>query len=216
MQSVFELVPYLIHLGAMCYLICFLFRDQLLLRIFAIAGDIFYTAYFFEAASQPLWSAIVYSSLNICINLFMIGMILQDKRQLQLGDNDLRLYQSFAGMTPGDFRRLSRIGQWHSASDATVLTEEGKPLSQLYYILEGNIEVRKGERHIPVEAGVFIGEVAFLKNAAASATVVAKPGTRYIAWNHADLARTVTRHHSLQQSLSLLLSNDLAGKVARS
>jgi hypothetical protein len=142
MQTIFGLVPYLIHLGAVCYLICFLFRDQLQLRFFAIAGDALYTAYYFEAAAEPLWSAIVYSSLNICINLFMIGIILQDRRQTPLGDNDLRLYQSFTGMTPGDFRRLSRIGKWHSATDATVLTEEGKSLDRLFYVLEGDIEAK--------------------------------------------------------------------------
>jgi hypothetical protein len=183
MPSVTWLVPYLIHLGAMCYLVCFLFREQLLLRIFAICGDVFYTAYFFVAAGEPLWSALTYSSLNIVINVIMIGMIMQDRRHTPLADNDLKLYQSFTGMSPGDFRRLSRIGQWHNSKDEQTLTEEGKQLDKLYYVLEGDIEVRKGERNIPVEAGMFVGEIAFLKRVPASATVIAKPGTHYISWS---------------------------------
>lgn len=216
MTSVTWLIPYLIHLGAMCYLVCFLFREQLLLRIFAICGDIFYTAYFFVAAGEPLWSALTYSSLNIMINLFMIGMIMQDRRHMPLADNDLRLYQSFTGMSPGDFRRLSRIGRWHSNSNDQTLTEEGKPLDRLFYILEGEFEVLKGERRIPVAAGSFIGEVAFLTRVPASATVVAKSGTKYISWSHDALNKTMTRHDGLKQSLGVLLSLDLATKVARS
>jgi Cyclic nucleotide-binding domain len=216
MPSVTWLVPYLIHLGAMCYLVCFLFREQLLLRIFAICGDVFYTAYFFVAAGEPLWSALTYSSLNIVINVIMIGMIMQDRRHMPLADNDLKLYQSFKGMSPGDFRRLSRIGQWHNNKDTQILTEEGKQLDRLYYILEGDIELRKGERNIPVEAGMFVGEIAFLKCVPASATVIAKPGTHYISWSHEALNKASTRHDGLKQSLGLLLSSDLASKVARS
>jgi hypothetical protein len=41
-------VPNLIHIGALCYLVCFLFRDQLWLRIFAVLGDLVYTGFYGE------------------------------------------------------------------------------------------------------------------------------------------------------------------------
>lgn len=47
----------MVHLGAVLYLICFLFRDQVILRSFAIAGDFAYTAFYFGATDQPLWQA---------------------------------------------------------------------------------------------------------------------------------------------------------------
>jgi Cyclic nucleotide-binding domain len=210
------IVPYLIHVGAMCYLICFVFRDQLWLRIFAVLGDLVYTAFYFTAADLPLWSAIVYSTLNVMINLAMIGGILNDRRMSPLDDNDLSLYQKFQGMTPGDFRRLRKIGKWYKAEDSHVLTTEGAGLNNLYYVVTGDITVKKGERDIPVKAGLFIGEVAFLKNVPASATVTAKPGTRYIAWSHDELKKMTSRHETLKLSLGNLLSSDLAVKVANS
>jgi hypothetical protein len=76
--------------------------------------------------------------------------------------------------------------------------------------------VRKGNRTLPVEAGVFIGEIAYLKNVPVSATVIAKPGAHYISWSHDDLKTIVTRHASLKQSFSNLLSGDMAMKVAKS
>jgi Cyclic nucleotide-binding domain len=210
------LVPFLIHIGAICYLVCFLFRDQLWLRVFAVLGDLIYTAFYFTAADQPLWSAIIYSTLNVFINLVMIGFIFNDRRMTNLADNDLRLYQNFQGMTPGDFRRLCKIGTWQKAESDQILTTEGASVQQLYYVVEGELEVKKGERNIPVKAGIFIGEVAYLKNTPASATVVAKSGAQFMTWQHDDLKKIVTRHESLKQSLGHLLSTDLALKVANS
>jgi hypothetical protein len=210
------LVPYLIHLGALCYLVCFLFRDQLWLRVFAVVGDVIYTAFYFTAADVPLWSAIIYSALNVVINFVMIALILNDRRMTALADNDLRLYQQFKGMTPGDFRRLCKIGTWQKADDDHVLTTEGSTLQQLYYVVEGEVEVKKGDRKIPVKSGIFIGEVAYLKNTPASATVVAKAGAHYISWSHDELKKIVSRHESLKQSLGNLMSADLALKVANS
>jgi hypothetical protein len=206
----------LIHLGAILYLVCFLFRDQIWLRSFAILGDLVYTGYYFVAAGEPLWSAMIYSTLNMAINLFMLAMILRDRRQLPLGDNDLRLYQSFTGMTPGDFRRLTNIGSWHRAEEAVKLTEEGRGLDRLYFVLQGDLEVRKGDRLIPVADRIFIGEIAYLNRVPASATVTAKPGAHFISWAHHDLAKLTGRYETLRQSLSQLLSADMAMKVARS
>jgi hypothetical protein len=215
-QAVQWIIPWLIHIGAICYLVCFLFRDQLWLRIFAVVGDFIYTAFYFTVADVPLWSAIIYSVLNMLINLVMIGYILNDRRMTLLADNDLRLYQNFRGMTPGDFRRLCKIGNWQKAESDQTLTTEGAALQTLYYVVEGELEVKKGERLIPVKSGLFIGEVAYLKNTPASATVVAKAGAHFISWTHADLKKIVTRHESLKQSLGSLMSSDLALKVANS
>jgi Cyclic nucleotide-binding domain len=216
-SSAFEwVIPYLIHIGALCYLVCFLFRDQLWLRVFAVLGDGIYSGFYFTAADVPLWSAIAYSSLNMVINIIMIGIIVNDRRMSSLEDHDLTLFQNFTGMSPGDFRRLRKIGTWQKLDVDETITHEGLPLQRLYYVVEGNVEVRKGDRIIPVNLGLFIGEVAYLKNAPASATVIAKAGTRYMSWAHDDLKKIVTRHESLKQSLSNLLSADLAVKVAKS
>ncbi len=70
----------LVHVGAVLYLVCFVFRNQIWLRSFAIAGDLFYMAYYYLAAEQPLWEAILWSIPAIVINVFMIYLILNDSR----------------------------------------------------------------------------------------------------------------------------------------
>ena len=206
----------IIHLGAVLYLVCFLFRDQVWLRIFAFLGDGVYCAYYWGITDQPLWSAITYSALNMFINLVMVMGILNDRRETTLGDNDMKLYQGFAGMTPGDFRRLSRIGTWKTADQDITLTEEGRPLAELHYVLEGDVEISKSGRPIPVSAGIFIGEIAYLKQAVASATVKLKSGAVYMSWPHEALLKATAKHDGLKQSLAHLLSTDMATKIARS
>jgi uncharacterized cupin superfamily protein len=167
----------LIHLGALLYLVCFLFRNQIMLRAFAILGDLAYTGYYWGVADTPLWSAMAYSTLNMLINFAMIMLIFNDQRQGTMSDNDMKLYQGFSGMTPGDFRRLSKAGIWRKADETVTLTREGEPVNELHYVLDGELEITKGGRAIDVSAGLFIGEIAYLRKTPATATVTVKSGT---------------------------------------
>jgi len=47
----------IVHIGAALYLVGFLFRDQILLRAFVIAGDLVYISYFYFAPQVPLWGS---------------------------------------------------------------------------------------------------------------------------------------------------------------
>jgi hypothetical protein len=209
-----EFLPYLIHAGALVYVCCFLFRDQLYLRFFAIIGDLLYTLFYYGTVKDPFW-AVIYSIMNMMVNIVMMYLIVRDRRETSLDDRDMQLFQSFAGMAPGDFRRLRALGKWTEAQVDTNLTTEGERLNQLYYILSGNVEISKSGRSIPISGKHFIGEIAYLQRTPASATVVAKPGCTYISWSHADLAKVSEKHDGLKLSLGALLSTDLAQKVAR-
>jgi hypothetical protein len=205
----------LVHIGAMLYLVCFLFRNQILLRVFAILGDLAYTGYYWSVADTPLWSAMAYSTMNMVINFMMIMLIFNDQRQGTMSDNDMKLYQGFGGMSPGDFRRLSKAGVWRKADETVTLTREGEVVTELHYILDGNLEVTKSGRAIDISSGVFIGEIAYLRKTPASATVTVKPGATYISWPHDVLQKVTAKHDGLRQSLTSILSTDLAAKVAR-
>jgi Cyclic nucleotide-binding domain len=209
-----NIYPYLIHIGALVYVCCFLFRDQLYLRFFAVIGDIIYTLFYYGTVQDPFW-AVIYSIMNMCVNIVMMYLIVRDRSEGTLNDRDMQLYQSFAGMAPGDFRRLKALGKWNTATADTVLTTEAERPERLYYIVSGDVDITKSGRKIPVEGKLFIGEIAYLQKIPASATVIAKPGCTYVSWTHDDLAKVTTKHEGLKQSLGNLLSTDLAMKVAR-
>jgi hypothetical protein len=215
MPYIESVAQHLIHVGAILYLICFLFRDQIALRMFALAGDVAYTAYYYTAASQPLWEAIFWIIPNMGINIVMIALILRDRRMTMLSDDEMSLYQNLRGINPGQFRRLIKTGHWQRISETTTLTEEGQQLDKLHYVLHGDVEVDKAGRKIKVDPAVFIGELAFLRKKPATATVKVAPGAVVVSWPHAALAAITAKDEGLNNALALLLNADLAEKVAR-
>jgi|JI10StandDraft_1071094.scaffolds.fasta_scaffold53628_2 hypothetical protein len=215
MPSIEIMAQHLIHVGAILYLVCFLFRDQIALRTFAIAGDFAYMAYYYTAAAQPLWEAIFWIIPNMGINIVMIFLILRDRRMTTLSDDEMSLYQNLRGISPGQFRRLIKTGHWRRIAEPTTLTEEDQTLDQLHYVLHGDVEVDKGGRKIRVDPAVFIGELAFLRKKPATATVKVYPGAIVVSWRHADLAAITAKDEGLNTALALLLNSDLAEKVAR-
>jgi Cyclic nucleotide-binding domain len=215
MSVLSSVAPHLIHVGAVLYLICFLFRDQIALRIFAVAGDVAYMVYYFTVAAHPLWEAIFWIIPNMGINIVMIALILRDQRMTMLSDDEMALYQNLRGISPGQFRRLIKTGHWQRITETTTLTEEGQALERLYYVLQGDVEVDKAGRKIKVDPAVFIGELAFLRKKPATATVKVAPGAVLVSWSHRALAAITAKDEGLNMALTLLLNNDLAEKVAR-
>lgn len=207
-------LPNLVHLGAMLYLICFLFRDQINLRCFAIAGDLAYTGFYFGAADVPLWSAIFWSGLNVVINVIMIGLILRENRMSHFDDNELTLFRNLRGLTPGQFRKLLKLGTWGRAKVREQLAEEGQPLDRLHYVLDGGIEISKAGRIITADPAIFIGELAFLRDKPATATVHVAPGALYVSWPRAALNAALAKDEALRNALGALINTDLAEKVA--
>jgi Cyclic nucleotide-binding domain len=215
MPTLSETLPQLVHVGSILYLICFLFRDQLLLRSFAIAGDVAFVLYYFNVAEEPLWGAIFWNIPNIGINLVMIALILRDRRTASFSENELKLYGLLPSVEPSEFRKLLRVGKWLTAQADTVLTREGDKPDHLYFVLEGGIDIEKNGRKIPTESGIFIGEIAFLSDLPATATVTITPGSLYFSWPRAALQKARDNDQSLAVAIGSILNVDLAGKLAR-
>ncbi len=209
------ILPQLVHVGAILYLICFLFRDQILLRTFAIAGDLAYVTYYFNVADQPLWGAIFWNIPNVGINLLMIAMILRDRGTGNFTENELKLYRKLPSIDPGNFRKLLRAGRWMTASTDTVLTREGEMPDHIYFVLDGEVDIRKGGRKIDVDPGLFIGEIAFLTNKPATATVTIARDALYYAWPRGALQLARDKDNDLAGAIGTVLNMDMAGKLAR-
>jgi Cyclic nucleotide-binding domain len=209
------ILPNLVHVGAILYLICFLFRDQILLRTFAILGDFAYVAYYFNVADQPLWWAIFWNIPNVGVNLFMIAMILRDRGTGNFTENDLKLYGKLPSIDPRNFRKLLKAGNWVTAHADTVLTREGERPDHIYFVLEGDIDLRKGGRKIDVQPGLFIGEIAFVTEQVATATATVSKNALYYAWPRGALQIARDKDHELAAAIGAILNVDLAGKLAR-
>lgn len=207
---------WLVHVAALLQVLGLLLRGQLLLRLFILAGNLFYAAYYYFYPDEPLWAAIFWSAVLGAANLVGTARLLWERVHFRQTDDERHFLNLMKTLTPGELRRLMRLAQWRTADATTTLTQEGRPVRKLYFVLDGRIEVVKDGRSFALAPGVFIGEIAFLMNTPASATVFLQPGCKYIEWPADALHKVIDRTPSLGVSMERLFNQELARKLAHS
>jgi CRP-like cAMP-binding protein len=205
----------LVHVAAIFTLVCYLFRDQIKLRIFAALGDALLTVYYVVAFETPLWNAMYWTILNVVINVAMILLLLRDRRMTLLTDDEMTLFRALETLSPGQFRKLLKLADWHVSAEPAQLTVEGEKPKHLYYILSGDVTIAKQGRSFMATPRTFIGEIAFLRGTSASATVTTPSDAHYVSWPVGELQDLLKRNDDLKNAFSALLSADMADKVAR-
>ena len=212
--SVFWTAGMFVHLALLFYVLGFLVRDELLLRGLILIGTGFYILYYFFAANAPLWDAIFASGVIGSVNILMIGIIIRERSTIGMSAEDLALFQKFPTLSPGQFRRIMSCADWRNAEDRIEICQEGRAPEHLYFVASGDVTLNRNGRQVPGAAGSFIGEISFLLDRGASATVTLGPGAHYVAWPRAELRRMMRRSPALSNALTALFNRDLAGKLS--
>jgi len=205
----------IVHLGAIIY-VCGLFcRNQLLLRGLIITGDLVYIIYYFVAPATPLWGAIFWSSMFILVNLTMICLILAERMTYGLRAQEKKLFELLQELTPGQFRQLIKSAQQGEASETIQITTEGHSLDKLYFVLNGSMLIEKFGSTGITDPQTFIGEIAFLLERPATATVKLEKGSVYFVWDSANLRQLLASKPALKTALTASMNRNLANKVAK-
>jgi CRP-like cAMP-binding protein len=209
---------WLIHAGALLYIIAFVVRDELALRMLVVTGSLLYILYYYLFPTQPLWDAIISSVVMIGANFYVIGQVILERTTFRLSEVEKRLFQAFETLTPGQFRQLLKQAEWVDVSDenGTVLTREGEPTPALYYVVDGEVAAQKEEQSFRLPPGNFVGEIAYVLGVATTATTVAPQGARYVRWDAGALRKLSDRRPALGNALNALLTRDLAIKLKTS
>lgn len=209
---------WLIHAGALLYIIAFIIRDELILRLLVVTGSGLYILYYYLFPEVPLWDAIFSSVIMVFANFYVLGQVVLERTTFRMSDDQKHLFEAFKTLSPGQFRHLLKDAHWHQAIDptGTVLTREGEEAPALYYVFDGSILVKKGEQHFSLPAGNFIGEIAYVLDAPTSATTIAPEGVRYVRWDGDALRKLSEKKPALGNALNALLTRDLATKLTTS
>ena len=92
-----------------------------------------------------------------------------------------------------------------------MLAEENKPLETLFFICAGHVRVTIAGREVAhLEKGNFVGEVAFLTEKPATATVVAEDSVRALVFERAELSRFFRNEAEVAGLIYQLLGRELA------
>lgn len=184
------------------------------LRVTAVIGLAFEVAYF-VIQSDALYTGIAWGCVFIAINLYHLIQLTRQRLKLRAveGDRDL-LRLMFDGLDDAQIGMLLNSASWQRFAVGEHLTIQGEPVPALMLIAAGQASVLVNNHMIAyVGAGTFVGEMAFLTGASASATVTATQPMRVL---HLELARLKTLlviDHQIAGVLHRLLGADLANKL---
>lgn len=216
MQEYIFSAAILVQIGLLFQGLGLLARDQLVLRILILIGTGFYVLYYYFVSDQPLWEAILSSAILGVINLGMIIQLLIERTTFAMGTEMTYAFKNFPNLTPGQFRKLMRIGEIVKPKPGDTLCTAHIPNERLYFLLEGRVAIHKGTVRNMVAAPMFLGEVSFLSGTGASATVITERDVVAVEWRAKDLRELMRKSTSMEHALMALLNADLASKVSQS
>lgn len=204
----------LVYLAGLTYVAGYIVINQVVLRLWIMAGTLFYLLYYFTASDEPLWGAIYMSLAIAASNLYGLAALFWQRSRLAVPRAHKDVYDAhFSHVPPGDFRALMAHASRYVTQTPETLVTHGAPAERVVFLLDGHAVVDKeGERfHMP--AGWFFGEVSYVLDQPAAATAVVPPGTQLISWQVDDLRR-MARRPRLRLAFEAAVSRDVARKVS--
>lgn len=118
----------------------FLVRDELILRTLVFIGTMF-DIVFYVLQSPSIWGFVLTNSVLILINFVLIAIIITERSSLFMSQKDLKVFEHFKTMNPGQFRRVNRWASWKEAEADKMLLREGERSEYLYFIDSENFWV---------------------------------------------------------------------------
>lgn len=203
------------HLSFILTAASFMLRDMLLLRSMAIASGMVGVVYNYYVSGGPLWLVIFWLCVFMAINVFQIVSLLLARRGVTLSEEEQELLDTiFTGLSPVEMMKLMRAGTWQKAEKGHTFATQGQEQDHLILLYSGEVQVvRDGNEIDRSRDGMFIGEMSFLSDTPANATVNATRFCRYVTWSQDDLRKLLRKNPSIQISLQQVFTSDLLGKL---
>ncbi len=206
------------HLAFSLIAFSFLVKDIFWLRIVSILASLFSVFYNFYIPADPMWLAINWNFVFIVVNVYHIGVILYEKREVKMDDKNEELYQTlFKEMTPVEYLKISRAAQWETLKPGERIITQGMPVPDLYLIYNGTVDVAiDGEKVAELKDGEFVGEMSFLTEKVATASCIVKYEAQCLVWKQREFKELLKRNPSLYFTIQSVLSAQVSDKLVKS
>jgi hypothetical protein len=205
------------HLASVLTMIAYLLKDILWLRLLTILSCFAGIVFVYFVPATPLWTVIYWNILFAIINIVQIAIIIKERAGVHFSEEEKELHETlFKNFAPFEFMKLMRVGQWREAKVGEILAVDQQPLDTVMLIYNGLAGVEKdGKEVAKLKDGNFIGEVSFITEGVATATVRTLMPTRYVAWPKAAIKSLLNRNPSMRFAMQAMLSTDLSKKLIR-
>ena len=214
LASLFSLNNWPGHLSYVLIAFSYWLTDMFWLRLVAVVGLTLEILYFILSGGD-LRTGIGWDLIFIAINAYQIYRLMQDRLSLRLPEPDRELLRSvLSGLDDAQIARLLFTGEFSAIAKGTTLTTENEPLERLFFICAGDVRVSIAGREVShLQKGNFVGEVAFLTEKPATATVIAEDEVRAIVFERDKLSKFFRNEAEVAGIIYQLLGRELANKI---
>jgi Cyclic nucleotide-binding domain len=123
----------------------------------------------------------------------------------------LRRVELFAAMPDSELHEMARLMSERWFEDGTYLFREGDRGSELFLLVDGEVEALKGKRVVHTTTpGQAVGELAVLADLPRSATLRARGDATVLVMRGADFRERLRRHPDLSEQVLRYLARKLA------
>lgn len=202
------------HLSYVLIAVSYWMTNIFWLRLVAVIGLSLEIVYFLLSGGD-LRTGIGWDIVFIAINFYQIHRLVTDRLSLRLPVDDRELLRGvLSGLDDAQIARLLAASTFTDIPAGTVLAQENQDLEQLFFICSGRVKVSIGGREVSqLEAGNFVGEVAFLTERPASATVKSESVVRALVFDRDKLNQVFRRESDVAGLIYQLLGRELAHKI---
>jgi hypothetical protein len=209
-------VDFVGHFSFLLIALSFFMRDMLMLRIFAMAGNLVGVIFNYFVPGGPIWLVMFWLSLFFMINFVRIITLIIERRGVSFSEEERELFQTiFQSFSPVEFMKLMRLGEWRTAEPGVALANQEEALADLKLIYNGEVAIYKDEQEVDRSRdGTLIGEMSYIQGGNATATVLVERLTRYVSWPREELRKLLKRNPTMDLSMRTVFSQDLVRKLS--
>lgn len=150
----------------------------------------------------------------VAISLFGLARrCLRDRRVRMTPQEEALARSAFPRLSREQARRVLDVGFWRNIAPGETLTQEGAPVTTLYFIIHGRAEVEQGGAIVARLDHGFAGEIQALRQGPASATVRVSEALRCFAFSGPALAALLARDTDLRAAVQDALHRDTGRKL---
>jgi len=223
LESAFSTGGIVGHTSYLLLVFSMLMRRLSLLRMFVIASSLIGIFYEFVWLKDPV--GVFWESMLVTVNVVQLAIVYTESRRAKFSPeerafSDLKL----PDLEPAYCRRLLNQGLWVTGNKGTVLTQQGEPVSHLYYLADGEVVIYSGGHPVAsCGAGSFIGEMTVMDGEPATGTAVLTETSRYwmieasalrkLAHSKPDIDRALGSSFTAGMKQKLVHSNKLIAET---
>ena len=204
------------HLSYVLLIASMLMRSMKRLRIVAVSAGVvsaLYGYFWLRDYVTVFWEVIF-----VATNLGQLLLIEWENRRAQFSaDEDRFIAKVLPDVERAHAKRLLRIAEQRSYEADDRILEEGQPVPELIFVLEGAVRIDKDGQMVGVCGhDDFLGEIGFMLGSPASATAVATHGVRCLVFERVALARALQKDMIVRHALEASFNRNLVEKLVKS